>query len=70
MLRWKLWIQTDILGVWTDDQDAKENVLRYIDEHPDEAALIHYTAFRPTLDGLKIVHSFTGADEIREHFSE
>jgi Zn-dependent oligopeptidase len=66
--KYQLWIDSDTLGVWNDPDEARRCILEYIESNPEEANLLHFTAYKSTSNGLKVLYALSGADEIREHF--
>ena len=45
-IKYRLWIQTDVIDSWTDPHDAHEAARAYIEANPEEVNLLHFGAFR------------------------
>lgn len=58
-VKYKLWVHTDILGIWLNADDAREGARSYIEAHPDEVGLLHFGAFRTGHDDQPAKSVFT-----------
>lgn len=68
-IEFKLWIDSDVIGTWTDPHLARHAAAEYIAEHPNDYQTLRLTGFVKTHNGLKPVFSYIG-DEIQTYLDE
>lgn len=68
MVHYRAWIQSDMIGAWSNPDSARQSILEYMEANPEEAKFLSFGAFKRSHEGLQVLYSLHGEQEIKEHF--